>query len=637
MSDPVEDLYLKGFMAYSSKDFSAAKAFWEQALAQDPGHEKTLKGMAELGKLKPKKRSSKEVLAQIKQLYAAKKYAEALKLCGLLVKKHPNNVDLKGLYRKIENRLSAQQAERTGVPADINQTIQAPGEADRGTTTQVLANRSEASIEEAEGETSAEDSAEQAERLIQEGVNYYEVESYDQAIQSWEKALALDPQNRIAKDYIKNVTPLLAREQEAPEPPPTTAAPEPPPSDKPTKDDLLNIYNEGMGLYKNRQYDEAMEKWNYILKFHPNHAATLQCVEKTKVALSKQEGHKKKLEEAREALASGNHTEAERIVTKLSIEAPGLDGLEQLGEAIRERQKQITEIRSLDIEETDAPESAAPVDDEEITRFFTPETDDGRSAPRQVAQVAVSARDTRSGKGWVWAVVAAAVVGLAVAGFVFGPDLLQRQYAVEEAQIAPLVRRVDWNSQQQAADDFLQIGKNFNVAEEHLLSHYAFRRVIDIAEERMEELRSADYAGLDFEILDEQNVLLDKKREARALAEESLIKLIPADLDPKAVERARAEIKRGLYAEASERLMALLANERDNNNVRQLAGETEIKIAFEMLSQNELDEAVDHFRRAAVLMADFDLARRNVEVITRFFGGKITTVEKDQWFFFFKD
>jgi len=635
MNDQVEDLYLKGFMAFSSKNYSAAKAYWEQAIALNPDHEKTKRGLAELAKLRPKKRSSKEVLQQIKQLYGAKQYEEALKLCKLLVKKHPKNQDLQGLYRKIENRWKQQQAAAAGI--EMEETMLAPSaqEGDLGANTQVLAVRSEEAIDREEAAEPEEDRGARVERLIQEGVGYYEVESYDQAIACWEKALALDPDNRIAKDYIQNVKSQMG-DKEAP-----AATPAPPAgAEKGSKEDLLQAYNEGMAFFKQRQYDQAMARWDYILQRQPGHQATLQCVERTKAALEKQNQLKAKLEEARGELASGNLAAAERLATKLSIEAPELDGVEKLNEAIRERQKQINEIRGLEIEETEKTSHAESTpSDEEITRFFTPETDDGgRVAARKVAQVTVPDRSGSSRRGLYFGLAAVAALALAAAGYFYGPGLLER-YQGDDAdfQIAPLVRKVDWNSKQQTTLDFIQLGKSFSDAGEPLLAFYAYQRAADIADQRMAELRAPEYEGIDFEIRDELNLLGEKKRDATDLKEAELAKVIPDDYDPKDLERARAELKRDLYDDASQRLRSLLSSDYNNWDIRQLAGDVEEEWGFARLKANQLDEAMQHFRNAAALKLDYDLPRRHVEVITRFFSGKISAEDKDNWFVFFTE
>jgi len=70
MNDHLEDLFLKGFMAFSAKNFSSAKVYWEKVLAEDPNHAKALKGMADLKGFKSRKRSSKEVFQEIKTLYS---------------------------------------------------------------------------------------------------------------------------------------------------------------------------------------------------------------------------------------------------------------------------------------------------------------------------------------------------------------------------------------------------------------------------------------------------------------------------------------------------------------------------------------------------------------------------------------
>ena len=102
-------------------------------------------------------------------------------------------------------------------------------------------------------------------------------------------------------------------------------------------------------------------------------------------------------------------------------------------------------------------------------------------------------------------------------------------------------------------------------------------------------------------------------------------------------ERARTEIQLKRYEDAIVRLTALLSSQRDNEDLRTLLGETQQKLAFKRLADGDLDGGLEAFKKAQVLLPGYDMARRHHEVIQRYYQGKISAEEKDQWFFFFKE
>ncbi len=643
MSENVEDLYLKGFMAFSAKNHDAAKAYWEKVLSLDPNHAKARKGLTDLKGGGRKTHSSKEVLQEIKRLYGAKKFQESLSLCSRLLKKHPNNKDLQGLYRKIEGRVRQQQGQPS---AAVEREAK---------STRELSDGAEATVEEGDKGT---DSAVDVAMLVKNGVSLYEIQDYESAIQCWKKALQLDPENRLAKDYIENVSSLIdepvAEEVIAPAPvaPPSRSADPSPPKQvqstpagpslggtgpaRPGKDDLILIYNEAMALYKEQRYEQALEKWNHIIRFHPSHKETRQCIEKTKVALEKQKKFLEQLEQATEELAAGRHIEAERIQTKLSIEAPNLEGLDHLRQAIEERQRQITEIRSLEIEENedlDADTGATSASDDEITRYFTPEAKGKTTSARQVSRVVQPKKQKKSNKILL---VGVPLILIMVVGGYFGYDYYKKSTQTgNQANITPIVRSVDWNSIQQKAEDFLTLGNDFRDEGVDLLASYAYSRVEVIVVPRLVELEQMNNPILAFEIQDEIQSLIEIRDQAQAEHKISKTRITPREHGSQAEELADAELKRNRWEEGSERLYAILSNDPDNDRVREKLARAQQKLAFNKLADNELDEALQLFRRTTALMAGHETSRRHMEVIQRFFHGIITTEEKDQWFFFF--
>ncbi|MDJ0839416.1 MAG: tetratricopeptide repeat protein [Acidobacteriota bacterium] len=631
MSTNVEDLYLKGFMAFSAKNYESAKAYWEQVLAVDPSHEKAKKGLADLsaGAAKPRKKSSKEVFQDIKRLYGEKNFAEALRLCNLLLKKHPDNTDLQGLQKKLEARVK--QASGAAPAAQ-----QAPPAAK---STMFMASAAEASVDEDTGA----DKAALVEKHIKDGVGLYELNDFAAAIKAWEKALALDPDNRIARDYITNVKSQMEPESEA-------EAPEPSPeSNRPGKDDMIRIYNEAMAHYKEGDYQQALDKWESILKFYPTHAETLQCVERTR-QMMKTKQEESLVEEARGHLSSGNISEAERLATQLAITAPDTPGLDQLQADIRKAQQPAEpKVKGIDTLEIDTPavsprevirpdieedhHESHSASEDQLGEFFN-EPKDASQKARQVSKVLKAKRERKPLNLKLIVGVPVTLIVLSVGGW-FGWDFYNKQLKTsDEGPIILLNRDVHWNSPEQQTIDFVEFGNEFADSGDALLASIAYQRVIDIAEPRLAALQRSDPAT-NPEIAQETERIQEALETARTGLSKAMADLKPADVTDKDMERARGELDRERFQDAVERLHRLLSNDRDNAHLRDMLGDTHEKLAFQSLRNGELDSAYESFKRATVLQSGNDRSRHHTEVINRFYQGKIEASDKDQWFFFF--
>ena len=664
MSENVEDLYLKGLMALSSKDKGSARTYWEQVLAIDPNHEKARKGLDELKAATSKKRSSKEVLQEIKRLYGAKKYEEALKLCDMLLKKHPKNKDLHGLRKKIESRCKPKEKAPEPPPEeDLDDTIGghqqlSPGGNPQLESTVYYTSKAEEVVSNDTDTRDIDDPAAEVERLIQLGVSLYEVQDYEQAIKTWKEALAIDPDSRIARDYINNVMPELEEQNQyetldpdAPiadsEPvPAATSMPEPEAdpdasqdAGKPSKEELIHIYNEGMGLFKERRFEDALTKWNYILKFHPSHKETIQCIEKAKAAISREKQHHETLEEARNALAAGNHHDAERILTQLSIEAPHLEGIEQLKEAIEQRQRQITEIRTMEIEETEEQNTTDfSASDDEITRYFTPDSEGKKVQPRRVAKVVQARKERKPLNLKLLIGIPVTLLLLGIGGW-FGYDFYRKlpKPGTETMAVLPLIQEVNWNGSQQKAEDFHGLGSDFMDESNYLMANFAFQRVTEIAVPRIQELETPKPDSDPVAGQTELDKLRGMVAEARTSRQTCLGKVAPVETGDRDFDLAMTEFRKGMWTEAEERLTNMLSSDLEDERVREELGKILEQLAFKKLAEEELDESLKYFQRAAVLQKSYEMPRRHMAVIQRFFHGTISREEKDQWFFFFRD
>ena len=114
---------------------------------------------------------------------------------------------------------------------------------------------------------------------------------------------------------------------------------------------------------------------------------TLQCLEKTKQAIAAHQKASVTIEKAKRSLSSGDLDTADELVGQLERDTPDAEGLAALREAIDARRQQITEIRSLEAEDNTPTESAYSASDDEITRYFTPDSEKETEA-RQVTRYA---------------------------------------------------------------------------------------------------------------------------------------------------------------------------------------------------------------------------------------------------------
>lgn len=629
MSVQSDDLYLKGVMAYNVQDYKAASAYWEQTLAKDPEHAKAKQGLERIQQLtaaKPK-RSSKDVFQDIKKLYSEKKFTEALKLTELLLKKHPENTDLQSLREKLEARVKP-----SAKPATV----------DAKRSTMVIAAAAELSVSDGPEQLSA-----QVERLIQDGVSLYEIQDYQQAIAVWQKALALDPNNRIARDYVQNVSALLDSDDEAEE-----QAPEPEPqaaneaSNKPSREQMLEVYNQAMGHFKARRFTQALELWNQILAYYPNHAETLQCIEKTRNLMQKEQGFQDQLDTVRKQIASGQLAEAESMLTRLSIEAPHLAGMDEARAALEGARTSSQRIETVKTLEPQTPAAARQsmagplgeerehhsATDEEITSFFEP-TQKAQAGPRKVVAAApVKKKKQTQVNVFLWFGIVVGVGLLAVAGY-FGYDYYKKQLTIKN--VAPVfVAEVEWSSDERIAEDFLNFGNDFEDESDFLLAMFAYQRTENVASRRIAALRKVE--GEHTPEWDRDMAwMTERLGKAKARLRDVQRKIRGSQVDAGVIDLARTALRREEYEDAAERLRGVLMSDPSNERARDMMGQAYERLAFKKMADGDVSGASNYFKCAAVLSTAFDMPRRHMEVIQRFFAGDIRKEDKDQWFFFF--
>jgi tetratricopeptide (TPR) repeat protein len=590
-------------------------------------------------------KSPKEILNDIKQLYQERKFEEAHELCKGLVSRFPNNQDLKGLLQKIESRVQKEQVQRSGAwvkTANLEATQYYTERVEQEINRQEAAPRSLSELYQEEGsDDSMRDAGVSADALIQRGVMMYEAQDLAQALHCWRQALTLEPGNRAVQEYIQNVTRLM---NEVPQPSmqaqsPARQAAQPPqaPVRPPDKEQLLSIYNEGLRLFKEKKYEEAQGKWEYILRFHPGHKETQECLKKTQVALEKEREYQTQLEEAEEDFRRGEVHEAERKVLHLLIKAPHLVAAGRLKEAIEDRKRQITEIRSMEIEQEHTHIAAAT--EEEITRFFTPSQEQRKTEAKPTARVIVA---TKKKKPLNLKLVIGVPAGLLLAiagvwGYFFWKS---RQLKLNQSDdpISILVAQdTAWNSAESLADTMLSFAHDFSDEGDTLFSMLSYQRATDLATPRLLELTKELGGGGDAALAEK----VEKLRQTKTSADGGLARLNnrvttkPVSQDE--LKNSMADLERGYLEKALPVLLGAFQEQTSNQELRQKLASCLEKLALKKVKAGELDEALSHFIKASVVNTWNPALSAHVEVINRFYNGKLSQSEKDQWFFFFLD
>lgn len=577
------------------------------------------------------RKSPKEILRIIKKLYYEKEFERALGLCRELVQRFPNNDDLKNLYHRIEARCRAQADAPKASPPEPAETTAVNADDQPDGMSKVQADQIEPSAP-AEGQVT-DVGIEDVNVLIQQGVTRYDAQDFQGALAVWERAMILEPGNQVVAGYIESARAALdAGTAEADD----GAQPA---EEVPDKEKLLSIYNDGLQLYKDHKFDEALEKWEYILKYYPSHRETQECIEKTRAALEKEREYRDLLALAEQDLKSGEYLEAERKVIRLLIKAPNFEPAKRLKEAIEERKRQIDEIRSLELEEASVQKVTSATDDE-ITRYFTPETETGKKAEaRKVVKVEAPKKKKKTkkvNKRLVFGILGGiAVIAVAAGGFwYYQQSRLRLDKADEPLQIL-ITQEETWDSPEQKVEHLTDYADEYMDEGDYLFAFYAFQKANELILPRL--LAVTQEAGTQpsrFQRERIENLQRIKEHIERGLAQ-APTKIVGQPLDEDELEAAMKDFDEGHYSDALRPLKAALSQRIDDQELTTKLGYAVEKIAFEKIKEGDLDAAYAFFKQALVLNSSDELLWRHLRVIQLYYDGKISSIDKDQWFFFF--
>ncbi len=131
---------------------------------------------------------------------------------------------------------------------------------------------------------------EQIKAIMLEGLNIYKKGNIKGAIVKWQEGLNLDPDNAQLKAYIKSAEEKIQ-----------------------VVGNITNLLNEGVEIYKTGKIEEAIKKWQEILKIEPNNSYAITYIESAKQKLKEIAGKKEQEElfnKGVEAFNAGNALEA---------------------------------------------------------------------------------------------------------------------------------------------------------------------------------------------------------------------------------------------------------------------------------------------------------------------------------------
>jgi len=124
------------------------------------------------------------------------------------------------------------------------------------------------------------------------GKNLYRQDKYNEAIETWQKVLALDPQNNQALRYIeraqekiKEVQETKMGQQETAPSEKSTANTTTPETQAPSSTNIDELLNEGKNLYRLEKYNEAVNVWKKVLTIDTQNSQAQRYIERAEEKL----------------------------------------------------------------------------------------------------------------------------------------------------------------------------------------------------------------------------------------------------------------------------------------------------------------------------------------------------------------
>ncbi|UCD19957.1 MAG: tetratricopeptide repeat protein [candidate division WOR-3 bacterium] len=109
-----------------------------------------------------------------------------------------------------------------------------------------------------------------------------QAKNYTQATQSWQRVLALDPDNAEAKNGVAALRKLASAPAKQPAKPARQPAPSTP---KVSEAEIEKLYKNGVSLFTSERYDEALNVFKRVLALNPNHVGAKEYKKRTEARL----------------------------------------------------------------------------------------------------------------------------------------------------------------------------------------------------------------------------------------------------------------------------------------------------------------------------------------------------------------
>ncbi|MFC2140156.1 TolC family protein, partial [Candidatus Auribacterota bacterium] len=127
-------------------------------------------------------------------------------------------------------------------------------------------------------------------RLMEKGKSFYRSKNFTQAIETWEQALALDPDDPKIKAYVRRAEGKITQKELEKEPIKEVGK-----EKLSTVDDQIdNYFNKGKHLYRQKKYKEAIDAWNMLLKLDPKNPKPARYIKKAKEKIAEVKKKKKR-------------------------------------------------------------------------------------------------------------------------------------------------------------------------------------------------------------------------------------------------------------------------------------------------------------------------------------------------------
>lgn len=289
----IETLVSKAYALYEQGDYAAAGEVYDLILKLDDQNAIALFYLELIpDKISQKEKYDKEQQAYIPyhqalSLYSNKQYQQALEGFGKVERICPDYKRTKYYLEKIPLDMKEEgKLKKEGLDA------QSSGQ--------------KASVEKARDRAAA---------LLDDGYRLYEEEKYLEAKIFYEKVIELDPGNSVALFYLERIPDKMKEKEKYAQAPAQVKIIPQKVTVKEKKESgpgqkAAQIYQQGVSLYKNKEYKPALDKFEEVKTITPDYKDTRRYIKRISARLQKIEKNKAKEEKLKQTAAEKKYNEA---------------------------------------------------------------------------------------------------------------------------------------------------------------------------------------------------------------------------------------------------------------------------------------------------------------------------------------